>query len=331
MECVARNSSTTAVWKQLIGSMGVLLAFGANAGPTVTEFTYQSAPGDVVGGGVSGRYSGAGSTINVDGDLKNLYVYINSEAGSSWTVNFAAPAEETLHPGRYFAARGVSGYRGRQPGILVYGGGTSCENLWGSFVINQIAADSAGRVTLLDASFLQRCGSDSAPPLIGTVKYQAPPLSFSYSSDDDDPLGRGRRDSFFGGTSIFNLEGTPNDGLHFNVYGKMSNWEVHIHPPVGQKLKPGTYSVTNSLDRSPNAKDAVLLVGYRDLETGGRNHYGMACPDVAINGEYGISGKLVIESIAHDKTGNVTGLNASYEQRCDGYTGALRGTIRYYR
>lgn len=335
MKCESRTFWTPAVLKQVIGGVGALLAFGAQAGPTTTEFAYQSAAGDVVGGGVSGRYTGAGTTMNVRGDLNGLAVDIYPATGSAWTVNLAAPAEETLHPGRYFAAQHVYSYRGRQPGLLVAGDGPSCERVWGSFVINQIAADSAGHVTMLDATFLQRCGSDSAPPLIGTVKYQAPPLSFSYSSDDDDPLGRGRHDSYYGGTSVFNLENTvAYDGLRFDVSGKGYNWEVLVFPPAGQKLKPGSYSVTNSVETlgtPSHAKDAVLLVGYRNAETGDRNHYGMACPDVAIDDNYGISGKLVIESIARDKAGNVTGLNASYEQRCDGYTGALRGTIRYYR
>jgi hypothetical protein len=60
------------------------------------------------------------------------------------------------------------------PGLDVSEEGRGCNNVFGSFVIKTISADTLGTVNRLDATFTQHCESPDAPPMTGVVKYRAP-------------------------------------------------------------------------------------------------------------------------------------------------------------
>ena len=149
--------------------------------PTRTMYKYTSETGDYIGGGGTNRYTPANSTISVGGTDGSLTLSVRT-ATEYWTINLAAPLGEKLHPGVYDDTERASFRTGRAPGLDVSGNHRGCNEIWGSFAINQITTDESGKVTMLDASFTQHCELATAPALEGVVKFKAPPLSYVYRS-----------------------------------------------------------------------------------------------------------------------------------------------------
>ncbi len=224
-----------------------------------------------------------------------------------WYVDLAAPRGETLHPGKYYGAERAAFRTGRAPGPDVSGNGRGCNEVWGSFSVRQISTDSTGRVTMLEATFVQHCESPLAPALKGTVKFHARPLFYSFSSDPSDYLGEGASKTYYGDTSTFSLGGN-NTGVRYRVSGRRDEWDVDIQAPTGKRLQPGTYTTSRF---------------------GGTGTAGL---DVSVNGRgcNASKGTLTIRGITFDSAGKVATLNASFVQHCEGEAPALRGNIHHY-
>jgi hypothetical protein len=278
----------------------------ADASTGNTSYKYTSEPGDYIGAGEQNFYTAADSSISIQGTSANLTVVVE-RAGESWYVNLAAPRGETLHPGRYYDAERAPFRTGRSPGLDVSGHGRGCNEVWGSFAIRQISTDSSGRVTMLEATFIQNCESPLAPALRGTVKFHARPLAYAFKSDPKDFIGAGNSKMYYGDTSTFALTGGKT-ALIYNVSGQRDDWEADIKAPTGKVLQPGTYN-TNRFGGT----------GVAGLDVSGD---GRGCNTS--------TGTLTIKRITFDAAGKVTTLNASFVQHCEGAAPALRGTIRYY-
>ncbi len=278
----------------------------ADASTGVTSYRYTSEPGDYIGAGSKGFYTAADSKISMQGTAAYLTVAIDS-GDDRWNVELAAPKGEMLHPGKYYNAERAAFRTGRAPGLDVYGNGRGCKRVWGSFSIRQIATDSTGKVTMLEATFVQHCGSATAPALKGTVKFNARPLYFGFTSDPGDYLGGGASKTYYGDTSTVSLSGDDN-GLRYGVSGRRDEWDVDIQAPTGGRLQPGTYDTTRF---------------------GGTNTSGL---DVSANGRgcNTSKGTLTIREITFDSAGKVATLNASFVQHCESEAPALRGRIHYY-
>jgi hypothetical protein len=160
--------------------VAVAAAPRAQAAGPVTLFSFTSAPGDFIGGGATRSYSPPSATITVGGFQSIINVDVTS-GSDNWEIFFHAPTGSQLHAGSYTVA-GRPPFYAPHPSVEMAGDGRACNNVFGSFTIYAISTDSDGQVTLLDATFTQRCENESAPPLTGVVKVRAPaaaPVIFS--------------------------------------------------------------------------------------------------------------------------------------------------------
>ena len=117
---------------------------GAAVAPAATTFTWDSDPGDVVGGGTSGTLTDADGTWAVISLLTSNFGDVDfdfeaSPPGDTWSLAFAAPVSTELIPGAYPDAVGVSGQS--SPYIDIGHNGTSCgAGAGGSFTVTDASA-----------------------------------------------------------------------------------------------------------------------------------------------------------------------------------------------
>jgi hypothetical protein len=305
-----RRWTTLGLAAGLIGATVLMGATPAQAAPaSVTSYSFTSEAGDYIGGGQSRDYRSPATTIRMSGTAGDLTVSV--DAGSEWwTVHLAAPRGDVLRPGRYLDAERASFRTGRSPGLDVSGTGRGCNEVYGSFWIDQIGVAPDGTVTLLDARFTQHCERADAPRLQGTVKFAAFPLSYRFVSDAGDYIGAGVTKGYTNATSVFGLQGTAS-GVAFSVSGERDDWTVYLYPPAGQTLTVGTYTGAQRYPFNDAGRPGLSVSGN-----------GRGCNT--------LTGQFTIREIAFDAAGAVTALFATYEQHCEGGTPALRGTIRYF-
>jgi hypothetical protein len=140
-----------------------------NSGTTsanADEFSFISAQGDYIGGGSPADYTGSNVVVNGSQGVANV------DAGG-WTLNLSAPAGGLLVPGTYVGATRYPFNSSSAPGVSLYGDGRGCNNDYGTFTIYQIASDSTGALSQLNATFSQTCEQTTAPPLVGFIRYNA--------------------------------------------------------------------------------------------------------------------------------------------------------------
>jgi hypothetical protein len=272
----------------------------------VTSYRHTSEAGDWIGQGNSATYTPSTATMTVDGALEVVRFRVENDS-DWWDVVLAAPQGEKLHPGVYRDAERAYSATGHAPGLDVSGQSRGCNIVYGQFSINQIEADASGAITLLDATYTQRCEAPDAPALKGVVKYRAYPLSFTYASDPGDYPGQGRTGTHTGATSVFSLQEWGVGGLSYDLSGKRERWSALLVPPTGESFEAGR---TYQAERGSGPGIAGLDVsGF-----GGCNQS---------------NGTLTITKLARDD-GTVTAFAATFEQHCEGAEPALRGTIHYY-
>jgi hypothetical protein len=275
----------------------------------VSSFTYGSQTGDWVGQGKAGSYASSNSKFSAIGNKESVTVAISAGTGDSWSVNLAAPRGEELRPGTFNLAERAPFRTGRSPGLDVSGAGRGCNAVWGNFTIFQVGFDSTGKLSTLDASFTQRCdyaGGPAAAALSGQIKFNALPLSLSLNSEPGDYIGQGKSKSYTNDASTFRLTGTLSR-LSYSASGLRDNWTATIQAPTGKTLVPGIYKT---------GRFASSTVAGLDFAGNGKG-----CDSS--------SGTLTIHSISANSTGSVSGLSASFTQRCDNSSGLLKGTIRF--
>ncbi|WP_432081193.1 hypothetical protein [Streptomyces sp. WAC 04229] len=291
----------------LTAGLSAPAAAAAGTPAAVTKYSHSSEAGDWIGQGGEVAYTPATADFTVSGDLETLTVRIENE-NDWWTVDLAAPRGEKLHPGVYRGAERAPFRTGRAPGLDVGGESRGCNEVYGQFSVNQIEADATGAVTVLDATYTQRCEAADAPVLKGAVKYRAYPLSFTYASEPGDYPGQGRTGTHTGATSLFSLQGWGEGGLQYGVSGKRETWSALLVPPAGETFEAG-----------------------RTYRTERGNGPGTAGLDVSGFGGCNTSeGTLAITRLARGDDGAVTAFAATFVQHCEGAEPALRGTIRYY-
>lgn len=282
-------------------------ATGTGTPAAVTKYSYTSQAGDYIGQGGSAAYTPSTATISTSGDAADLRVRV-STGTEWWDVELAAPVGEKLHPGVYRDAERAPFRTGRSPGLDVSGDGRGCNKVYGQFSVNQIETDASGAVTVLDATYTQHCESATAPALKGVVKYQAYPLSYSYTSDPGDYIGKGGSETHQGATSTFSLS-TYGDGVQYDVSGKRQNWDALLTPPDGEQFVAGR---TYQAERSHGPSVAGLDVSGNG---GGCN---------------AVTGTLTITKLARGDDGTIKAFAATFVQHCEGAQPALHGTIHYY-
>ncbi|MEU6826176.1 hypothetical protein ABZ921_36655 [Streptomyces atriruber] len=272
----------------------------------VSSYSYTSAEGDYIGQGKSGTYKDPQSPMRISGTAESLTV---SLPDAEWSIDIAAPRGDKLRPGVYRGAERAAFRTGRSPGLDVSGGSRGCNEVYGSFSVNQIETDVDGNVTLLDASFTQNCENATAPALKGAVKYRAYPLSYRFQSDPEDYIGAGRTVGYTGSTSTFKASGDASR-VHYTASGKRDDWSADIGAPKGQTLEVGkTYQANRFGDD-----------GLAELDVYGN---GRGCNTT--------SGEFKVTKLALDEAGELKAFAATFKQICgSGGTAALNGTIHYY-
>lgn len=135
-----------------------------------TYLSYVSAPGDYIGQGRSDTLA-APTPFTIRGTAGSVTVSV--DAGSQWwDVTLAAPTGQQLTTGSYENVTRAP-FNSAYGGLSVTSTGRGCNEVKGRFTIFAISADTAGRVTSLDATLTQFC-DNSTGSLSATVKYAAP-------------------------------------------------------------------------------------------------------------------------------------------------------------
>ena len=168
---------------RLVGGLALALlalAFsgGAAAAPpppaTVSHVTMFSDPGDYIGGGVPRFFVSGADSISVSGNASSVAVAVSGGPyGDSFTLTFAAPPGQTLHPGLYTGAQRTSFRQAGHPGIDISGSGRGCNEDGGRFDVKDLATDRRGNVTRLWLTYEQHC-ENGQPSLFGEVQLAAP-------------------------------------------------------------------------------------------------------------------------------------------------------------
>ena len=268
-----------------------------------TVFAYSSAPGDYIGQGETKAYTPLNATFSVSGTGAAISIHLDTGT-SWWDVDLAAPAGQLFAPGKYHDAERTPFRTGRSPGLNVSGEGRGCNRVWGEFGIRQIRYDVAGKVIALEAELVQRCESDTSPPMAVVVRYKAPYLSLKLDSDPLDYIGGGISKRYFGDSTIFALSGTTSY-LQYGVSGLRDDWMAIVTPPTGTKLRVRRYSTAR----------------FADATHAGLDFFGDG------RGCNSSRGTLDVKKLVIDGKGNVLAAYMDFVQYCEGGTAALRGTI----
>lgn len=81
---------------------------------------------------------------------------VQAANGDWWYLRFAAPEGQTLAAGTYEPAERYFADPSK-PGLDVFGSGSSCISLGGSFTVNEVTFGVGGQVESVDIEFEQRC------------------------------------------------------------------------------------------------------------------------------------------------------------------------------
>lgn len=100
-----------------------------------------------------------GVSFSIDGD-------------EDWFLDFSAPGDVPLEPGKYDDATLYPFNANNEPGIDVAGDGRSCDDAKGSFEVLEVEYDGEGNLLAFSADFTQKCDGASAA-LRGSVRWLA--------------------------------------------------------------------------------------------------------------------------------------------------------------
>jgi hypothetical protein len=275
-----------------------------------TSFAYTSEAGDWVGQGQSETFTAsADMTVSISGTANHLSVNVHDATYSSWwSVTLSAGTGDTLRPGSYLKAERDPFRTGRSPGLDASGDGRGCNEVYGSFTVNQIGFDATGAVDLADVSFVRRCESATAPAFKGTIHLNQLPLSYRQVSDAGDYIGGGVTKTYLNSTSIVTVQGTAS-AVSVNVSGLRDWWYGSISAPTGSNFAVGKVYQTARFSDSTHAGLDVFGDG---------------------RGCNSSTGTLTIKKLQLSADGSVTNLSAVFEQHCEGGTPALHGTLHYF-
>ncbi|HET7489363.1 MAG TPA: Ig-like domain repeat protein [Acidimicrobiales bacterium] len=161
----------------VIGSFVAPVAAGASPTGTTYVAMFGDASDYVTFGQKMLFVPATDTTVSIQGTASYLTLSVNSGSSSpsgshSYYLNFAAPPGQTLAPGLYAGATRAPFRKTGEPGIDIYGDGRGCNEVKGSFTVDDIGVDGAGNVNRLSLTYESHCeGGDAA--VFGEVKYQA--------------------------------------------------------------------------------------------------------------------------------------------------------------
>ena len=139
---------------------------------TSASLTMTGDPGAQVGSGQSYSFATPSDVFEAGSDANNSSVRIRETSPQfdhTWELDFSAPDGQRLSPGTYTGAvRDVVRGPG-QPGLDVFGDGSGCSTLTGSFTVLDATYGPSGYIESFDATFEQHC-QGYTPALRGEVR-----------------------------------------------------------------------------------------------------------------------------------------------------------------
>jgi hypothetical protein len=301
-----------------------LLIGGAANAQSVTSgsFSFSGDQGDYISGGGSYNYSTtANDSLNVTSDGDHIQVGVTGVNGDWWSLDLAAPSDQTLAPGLVPGTySGTTRYPFQAltvPGLDLSGNGRGCNTLIGSFTIQNVVFGPYNYVQELDATFEQHC-EGGAPALRGQVHIaNAPPPS---PSPPPSPFPDGTlvfkydRGGFFSySTAVNDRMNLASDGNHINVSVNGANgdwWFLDLAAPSGQTLAPGTYSGATRYPFQAPTEPGLSLSGN-----------GSGCNT--------LTGFFTIQNVVFGSGNDLQELDATFEQHCEGGAAAVRGKVHF--
>jgi len=136
-----------------------------------TRVIMHSDPGDYIGGGQDWAYRPENATIAAGGSRQRAGFSIDGDNGDWWYGDFVAGSGDILVPGDTYAATRYP-FNGSGPGMSVDGEGRGCNELSGTFTVNEARYEADGRLRSVGIDFEQHC-EHMTPALHGTFEFRA--------------------------------------------------------------------------------------------------------------------------------------------------------------
>ena len=142
----------------------------ASAVPSITAFTYDSQPGDLLTNGASYWYAPPGSDVQVTGYGDGVNVDANQ---SSWMALIVPPTGQlSLTPNTTYQTTWPA--TASTAGMEVGGLGVGCTDPTGEVTIHEYQTDVLGNITQFSASYRQLCNpAPDAQPGYGEIRYNS--------------------------------------------------------------------------------------------------------------------------------------------------------------
>ena len=176
MSIFGRRSAGSLFAALAVVSAGLLPSSAAQAQPiTSGSFTLTGDQGDYISLGRDWSYSiadGDDLSVSASDDHRTLAVSINGHQGDWWSVSLAAPSGQAITAKTYTGATRYP-FNGSGPGLSVSGDGRGCNELTGSFTVDDVVFGPHGYVQTLHASYEQHC-EGGTPAARGTVTVDNP-------------------------------------------------------------------------------------------------------------------------------------------------------------
>ncbi len=241
-----------------------------------TEFSFVSEPGEYVGGGQTLSYSPENANFSVSRSPSNNSIgfWIRSFTNTSdyWSVNFAAPAGESLEVGTYTGATRYPFQDAEDPGIAISGQHRGYNTSVGEFTITQLITGADGSIENFAATFWY-ASYDSAPLMTGEINFNyldgsdVGSVLFNDFDLDGDPISAFLVDGPEHGTLTFR----PDGSFDYTPDPDFTGTDGFTYRATDGTLESGlgfvTINVTPTND-TPVATDASLSTNEDETATG---------------------------------------------------------------
>ena len=129
-------------------------------------------------------------------------------------------------------------------------------------------------------------------------------------SDARDYIGQGQNYLYTDANATFYINNNDDNSIKLAVITPDTSWFLDLAAPGNATLQPGTYEGAMRYPGQPADKPGLDFYGD-----------GRGCDS--------LTGRFDIFEMTYDSDGEVTALNVSFEQHCDGKAPALRGQLSY--
>jgi hypothetical protein len=140
-------------------------------------FSYQSDPGDAIGGGGSQTITIAGGKFlpEVIASQPAVYIRLESFTGASfiWDMHLASLTGQRLQPGTYLNATKYGAQAAGTPGLSIMNA-IRCTSITGKFVVLEAVYGPSSEIYRFHATFEQHCDG-AVPALKGEIRIVADP------------------------------------------------------------------------------------------------------------------------------------------------------------